>query len=167
MKKSAIERRIIAYLIDVLLLRLPLILFGLLVVFTDFKLYRLEVVFTLAIIFNAWLYVVYFLSKDYLFGGRSVGKLLLGMQVFNEKGKPCSFIESAARNSVLIIPFFAIIEGIAIIADEKGRRIGDYIAQTIVSPKTKRRQRILRFLLFSWQSCFFCFSLLLFFIIGK
>jgi uncharacterized RDD family membrane protein YckC len=138
MKKPAVERRIIAYLIDVILLRLPLILFILLVIFTDFKLYRLEIVFTFAILFNSWLYVVYFLSKDYLFSGRSVGKLLLGIQVFNEKGKPCTFIESAARNAVLIIPFFPIIEGIALIADEKGKRIGDYIAQTTVGLKKKK-----------------------------
>ncbi len=77
----------------------------------------------------------YFLARDALPGGASIGKRLTGLRVVvRETGVPCTFGRSIARNAVLlmlgaidlVIPFFR--------AD--GKRLGDDIAGTYVERKS-------------------------------
>ena len=72
---------------------------------------------------------LYCLFKDCLFGGRSLGKLICGLIVQNfETGEKASYGSLIVRNlSYVIIQ----IEGIIVLAN-KGRRIGDIIANTKV-----------------------------------
>ncbi|NWF75372.1 MAG: RDD family protein [Nitrospirae bacterium] len=92
--------------------------------------------------------LTYLLVGDGLFGGRSLGKKLIGLRVISlETYKPCSFKESILRNSTLAVGYlfykviwigwifilFAIIfEFIILIGSKDGMRIGDEIAKTIV-----------------------------------
>ena len=81
---------------------------------------------------------LYLLFRDGMcikgFKNRSIGKLAMGLKVVNleathEKQTP---IDSVKRNILMIIPFMGLIEGIVVLVDDKGLRLGDRIAQTLV-----------------------------------
>lgn len=92
--------------------------------------------------------LTYLLVGDGLFGGRSLGKKLIGLRVISsETYKPCSFKESILRNSTLAVGYLfykviwigwifillaIIFEFIILIGSKDGMRIGDEIAKTIV-----------------------------------
>lgn len=72
---------------------------------------------------------LYCLFKDCLFGGRSLGKLLCGLTVQNfETGEKASYGSLIVRNLLYVI---IQIECIIVLAN-KGRRIGDIMANTKV-----------------------------------
>ena len=76
----------------------------------------------------AWIFL-YGLGKDCLLKGRSIGKLICGLEVRNSQtGEKASFGSLILRN----ITFEAIqIEGIVVLVN-KGNRLGDIIAKTEV-----------------------------------
>jgi len=96
--------------------------------------------------------LLYILIADGFKGGQSPGKQLIGLKVVRaDDDLPVTFMESILRNIpfaivylLFIIPFLGwillIIAGVPILlfesylvcTDEKGRRIGDTIAQTMV-----------------------------------
>jgi uncharacterized RDD family membrane protein YckC len=92
--------------------------------------------------------LTYLLVGDGLFGGRSLGKKLIGLRVISsETYKPCSFKDSILRNSTLGIGYLfykvlwigwifilvaAAFEFIILLGSKDGMRIGDEIAKTIV-----------------------------------
>lgn len=86
-----------------------------------------------------WLWVghiVYFLIKDGLFGGRSIGKLICKLAVVDEKsGKACTIRQSFKRNLALLVPIAPLIAAVQIIAKVRiyrGKRIGEDWAGTKV-----------------------------------
>jgi uncharacterized RDD family membrane protein YckC len=80
--------------------------------------------------------LLYLLLKDAV-GGKSVGKIVLGILVFDEKaGRIAGVADSIIRNWALAIPVFgptvvACIMGAEILAGRR-RRLGEYKAGTIV-----------------------------------
>lgn len=78
---------------------------------------------------------LYLLLKDSI-EGKSIGKLIVGIMVFNEKEKkPAGVLDSIIRNWYLAIPFvgptiFALIIGLQILAGKK--RLGEKSAGTVV-----------------------------------
>ncbi len=92
----------------------------------------------------------YILVRDGLFGGgRSVGKKLVGLRVVSAEGAETavSYRESVIRNAPLaaacilvLIPYVgwiltavvAAAEGLTSLGDERGMRIGDMLARTMV-----------------------------------
>ncbi len=54
----------------------------------------------------SWLLAsVYILIKDGLFGGQSIGKLILRLKVIGEEEeKPASLVASVQRNAILVLP---------------------------------------------------------------
>jgi uncharacterized RDD family membrane protein YckC len=103
---------------------------------------------------------IYFLLRDSIFDGQSVGKRLLGLRVVDVKtSQPGARRESILRNFPLALAFFLPIvpvighllgagtalfvfsmEAIAIFTDRDGRRLGDKFAGTIVvrDPRSRR-----------------------------
>lgn len=95
---------------------------------------------------------IYMLIRDGLMKGASLGKKLLNLQVINQAtGQPVSYEESIRRNLIFaipvifaIIPFFGwiissllsiivyLLEGIAVLQDPSGIRMGDKFAKTQV-----------------------------------
>jgi uncharacterized RDD family membrane protein YckC len=77
--------------------------------------------------------VTYFLLSDSLPNGQSIGKRLLNIQVVSKQTmRPCSFLQSFFRNVTCILGIFdwaSIFFGLH-------RRLGDFIASTIVVKKT-------------------------------
>jgi len=65
---------------------------------------------------------------------RSIGKLAMGLKVVDLSGvtEKQSPLDSLKRNILLAIPLMGLIEGVVVLIDEKGQRLGDRIAQTLV-----------------------------------
>jgi len=85
------------------------------------------------------LFAAYWLLHD-AFGGQSLGKIILGMEIINDKDQPCSFVQGLLRNISLAIPFVVIIEYFVLLFNKQGRRLGDILAKTRVNdinPKIK------------------------------
>ncbi|MFH0861871.1 MAG: RDD family protein [Candidatus Altiarchaeota archaeon] len=73
----------------------------------------------------------YFLVRDGMGSGRSVGKKLMGLKVM-KGGSPCSYVDSVKRNITFIVPILGMIELIMPFVDAEGLRFGDKIANTKV-----------------------------------
>jgi uncharacterized RDD family membrane protein YckC len=138
MVKASIGKRIVAYIIDSVLLGVivGVIMGGSMVVslvlasISD-TLGAMSMLLTfgsMGIIFIAMF--GYILLRDGI-GGRSIGKKLMGLKVV-EGGKPCSYVGSIKRNITLIIPILGFVEMIMPFIDPEGKRFGDKFADTQV-----------------------------------
>jgi uncharacterized RDD family membrane protein YckC len=77
--------------------------------------------------------LAYFLLKDTLYDGRSVGKKMMGLQVINSQTlTPCKMMESVIRNVTLMIPIFGLIDAVMVFVDPDNLRFGDKWATTMV-----------------------------------
>ncbi|MTI66888.1 MAG: RDD family protein [Firmicutes bacterium] len=81
---------------------------------------------------------IYVFIKDGFTNGQSIGKRALGLMVIDLKDNtPCTKGESAIRRLIMVLLNFVpiigwLVEPILIIANEKGRRLGDMAASTQV-----------------------------------
>jgi uncharacterized RDD family membrane protein YckC len=71
------------------------------------------------------------LIRDGVRGGRSPGKMLLGLTLATRSGRPCGIVTSMVRNLPLVTPGWNIIELLLVLAGR--RRTGDRLAGTTVS----------------------------------
>lgn len=79
-----------------------------------------------------WLIGVgYFLLRDALISGRSVGKFIVGLTVMDGERNACGIIKSMLRNLLLFLPGPAI-EFFVLAFSMGGRRLGDRLAKTQV-----------------------------------
>jgi len=85
--------------------------------------------------------LAYSLFKDGIdFAGldnRSIGKKIMGLRVINPAtGQRCTYVDSLLRQFMFIIPiiniFAVILEFILVLANDKGIRLGDKLAKTMV-----------------------------------
>ncbi len=92
--------------------------------------------------------LTYLLIADGFFDGRSLGKKLINLRTIKSNGELCSYRESVLRNLTItagylffFIPYVGwlftlaifVVEALVIIGNEKGLRIGDELAKTIVT----------------------------------
>ncbi len=86
-----------------------------------------------------FLAMIYILFRDGLFGGQSVGKKIMGIEVVRMSGGRVNFVDSSFRNILfifyLLFPFAAIVEGFFVLVNPQNLRIGDRIAKTAVVRK--------------------------------
>lgn len=78
----------------------------------------------------------YLLLRDGI-QGQSVGKFLLGLTVMGlETGRPATLGGSVRRNVLLLLPGANVVaiflEGVTVVRDPQGQRLGDRLAQTQV-----------------------------------
>lgn len=73
----------------------------------------------------------YFLVRDALISGRSVGKFIVGLTVMDRKRNACSILKSILRNLLLFLPG-PVIEFFVMAFAKGGRRLGDRLARTQV-----------------------------------
>lgn len=75
----------------------------------------------------------YCLLRDALISGRSVGKFVVGINVMDRDGYPCTFARSILRNLIFLLPGISIIiEFLAMAFSRRGQRLGDRLAKTLV-----------------------------------
>jgi uncharacterized RDD family membrane protein YckC len=118
-------KRFVAYLIDVYLVGIFFIFLGSFsAVFSPI----LGGIFILLGVFG------YFLIKDGIYNGQSLGKIILGLKVvkFSDQKQAGNLIDSIIRNIVLEIPIAPLYAALQLDGDGDGRRIGDGLADTIV-----------------------------------
>jgi len=68
-------------------------------------------------------------------GGRTVGKMIVGLRTLDERGLRITFLQAVVRNLVRIVdllPALYFVGGVSALLDGSGRRLGDLAAGTIV-----------------------------------
>ena len=81
----------------------------------------------------------YFVFSDALPNGQSLGKLPLGICVVSRStGKPCSIVQSFARN--VFSPVLGFIDA-ALILGKKRQRLGDKLANTVVIHRAANKSK--------------------------
>ncbi|MDX1583841.1 MAG: RDD family protein [Thermoanaerobaculia bacterium] len=64
--------------------------------------------------------------------GRSIGKLIMGLELRHVSGQPPGYLASMLRNLVLLVPVLNLIEIGFLFFSRGARRLGDRIAGTVV-----------------------------------
>ncbi|HEX3703547.1 MAG TPA: RDD family protein [Vicinamibacterales bacterium] len=88
-----------------------------------------------AILFAFCVYWGYFAGFEIAWSGQTPGKRMAGVRVIHESGRPVSAFEAIARNVLRAIDFLPLLYGVGIITmllNRQSRRIGDYVAGTVV-----------------------------------
>jgi uncharacterized RDD family membrane protein YckC len=143
MTKAPVGKRIVAYLIDAVLVMAIVFIFGIGGMVAIMGITFVAAALTkglgallgfLAIpVYGIVLLVAlgYWLFRDGLNGGRSFGKKFMGLKVVKD-GAPCKYMDSLLRNITLIVPLLNIVDLVMGLVDAEGKRIGDKIAKTHV-----------------------------------
>ncbi|MGL5269333.1 MAG: RDD family protein [Selenomonadaceae bacterium] len=119
--KTRAQDRIVAYLIDLVIAGLPLLLY--------LMVYGTGDGTETSLAANAFLIwgLLYLTTKD-AFGGRSFGKRYIGLIVLQRNDNaPCSIIKSVIRNLLVQIPLEVLL-----LFSGDGRRMGDTVTNTQV-----------------------------------
>jgi uncharacterized RDD family membrane protein YckC len=74
------------------------------------------------------LYIVFKDSRN----GQGIGKLIVGIKVFDQTQKQANLKQTIIRNIFMVIPFFMIFEYFFMICNKDGKRIGDRAMRTFV-----------------------------------
>ncbi len=93
----------------------------------------------IGVIVTVSVFVVYPVTVETLSRGRSLGKALLGLRVVREDGGPIRFRHALVRGLVGFVVDFGVLSGfcgviglISSLASQRGRRVGDALAGTVV-----------------------------------
>ena len=104
----------------------------------------------LAIMFAFLIYTGYFVAFETVWNGQTPGKRLFRLRVIREDGRPIRFYEAMVRNlirtavdsmPVLGVPFLPLysIGIVAVFLSPRSKRIGDYVAGTVVVRESEAR----------------------------
>src|SRR5215469_10333212 len=91
---------------------------------------------------------VYYAAFEALWNGQTPGKRWAGIRVIKETGRPINAFEAIGRNLVRIIDFLPGFYGVGIITmllNSKNRRLGDFVAGTLVIHDKKTKESDLFF----------------------
>jgi uncharacterized RDD family membrane protein YckC len=90
----------------------------------------------------------YYASFEALWKGQTPGKRWAGIRVIKENGRPINAFEAISRNLVRFIDFLPGVYGVGVLTmllNAKSKRLGDYVAGTIVVHETSDRESSLFF----------------------
>lgn len=88
-----------------------------------------------ATLFFFCIYWGYFALFELLMKGQTPGKMVAGIRVIHVSGRPINVYESIGRNflrAIDSIPGFYLVAIISVIISPQNRRLGDYVAGTVV-----------------------------------
>jgi uncharacterized RDD family membrane protein YckC len=97
----------------------------------------------LAIIVLFCLYWGYFATFEILWKGQTPGKRWAGIRVIKDSGRPINAFEAIARNLVRVVDYMPGFYGVGVVTmllNSKHRRLGDYVAGTLVVHETSERE---------------------------
>lgn len=163
-ESAGIGSRTGAQIIDMLVLlviNIGFALFGLLLVEllpeSAFAEWTEQLMVSIMIILFSLLNFGYFLISEYVTGGRTVGKRVMGIRVIQDNGRPISFLSSAIRNLLRIVdmlPMFYFAGALFSFLHPNDKRLGDIAAGTVVvyeeRGERRKRKRMDRMLL-KWR----------------
>jgi uncharacterized RDD family membrane protein YckC len=104
-----------------------------------------DAIVTLVIFCIYWGYYAIF---EALWKGQTPGKRWAGIRVIKDSGRPINAFEAIARNLVRFIDFLPGFYGVGVVTmllNAKNRRLGDYVAGTLVVHETSDRESSLFF----------------------
>ncbi|HUI83402.1 MAG TPA: RDD family protein [Candidatus Binatia bacterium] len=80
------------------------------------------------------IYWGYFAAFEIVWHGQTPGKRVAGIRVVKDTGRPITAIEGIGRNLMRVVDglFFYLVGVISIVVSRQNRRLGDYVAGTIV-----------------------------------
>jgi uncharacterized RDD family membrane protein YckC len=132
-------RRMLAYLIDLVIRGLVVLALGLVLAIALGSPDAVGGVLLIAAFALEWGYYVFFETTG---DGRSPGKRALSLRVVKEGGFPISFMDSVLRNLMRGADFlpFGYVIGLCVMAgDSRFRRLGDRVAGTLVVVEERSR----------------------------
>ena len=77
----------------------------------------------------------YYAVFEALWKGQTPGKRWAGIRVIKDSGRPITVFEAISRNLIRFVDFLPLFYGIGVITmllNQKHRRLGDYVAGTLV-----------------------------------
>ena len=132
-------RRMLAYLIDLLIRGLVVLALGLVLAIALGSPDAVGGVLLIAAFVLEWGYYVFFETTG---DGRSLGKRALSLRVVKEGGFPISFMDSVLRNLMRgadFLPLGYVIGLFVMAGDSRFRRLGDRVAGTLVVVEERSR----------------------------
>jgi len=132
-------RRMLAYLIDLVIRGLVVLAVGLVLAIALGDADAVGGVMLIVAFALEWGYYVFFETTG---DGRSLGKRALSLRVVKEGGFPISFMDSVLRNLMRgadFLPFGYVIGLFVMAGDSRFRRLGDRVAGTLVVVEERSR----------------------------
>jgi uncharacterized RDD family membrane protein YckC len=102
----------------------------------------------LAIFAGFVIYWGYYALFESFWKGQTPGKKWAGIRVIKDSGRPITPFEAAARNLIRLVDFmpsFYAVGLVTMLLNQKHRRVGDYVAGTLVVHETSDRESALFF----------------------
>ena len=102
----------------------------------------------LAIFAGFVVYWGYYAIFESFWKGQTPGKKWAGIRVIKDSGRPITPFEAAARNLIRLVDFmpsFYAVGLVTMLLNQKHRRVGDYVAGTLVVHETSDRESALFF----------------------
>jgi uncharacterized RDD family membrane protein YckC len=96
-----------------------------------------------AILFVFCVYWGYFALFEIAWSGQTPGKRIVGIRVIHESGRPIAAYEAIGRNVLRVIDFLPAFYGVGLLVmmvNRYSRRIGDFVAGTLVVYDTPGRE---------------------------
>jgi uncharacterized RDD family membrane protein YckC len=133
-RTANVASRLLAYLLDLLVVVAVLLAVLLMAAFSGTTLPRSLAVATAAIVIPAW-YFGYFMAFETLWRGRTPGKAALGLRVVASEGGPVRFRHAAVRALLGLVDFVlsgGFLAVACILLTRDNQRLGDLAAGTLV-----------------------------------
>jgi uncharacterized RDD family membrane protein YckC len=89
------------------------------------------------------IYWGYYAAFEIFWQGQTPGKRWAGIRVIKESGRPINAFEAITRNLMRVVDFFPGFYGFGVVTmmlNRKNRRLGDFVAGTIVVHETSERE---------------------------
>ncbi len=134
LRLAKLASRSLALAID-LALQLTLVLVGTLVVSGVVSFVDDALATAMALVFYVAVIIGYPVAFETATRGRTLGKMALGLRVVREDGGPIRFRHAFVRGLLGVVEIWMTVGAVALItslASEKGKRLGDYLAGTVV-----------------------------------
>ena len=94
------------------------------------------------IIALAGIFFVYFILFEGFTHGRTPGKMICGLRVIRDDGRPLDWSGTLARNLIRLIDFLPVFYGVGVVSmflSGQSRRVGDIVAGTLVTCEPRGR----------------------------
>lgn len=94
------------------------------------------------------IYWGYFTLFEIFWKGQTPGKRWAGIRVIKDSGRPINAFEAMSRNLVRIVDWLPGVYGVGLVTmmlDDKSRRLGDFVAGTLVVHETSDKESALFF----------------------